>query len=177
MCGIGTSHHIPSYLVALIILDESYKLPSSSLCIFPILCYFMCPRSKCLAQHSCFPNTFNLCYPFEWETKFRAHINTTNEILIFYNLFHSLATGWTIGVLGFDFRRGLWNFLFTTASRTALGPIQLPIQRVPGALCLGIRRPGYEADHSPPPSAEVKECVELYFHSTIRFHGVVLTLT
>jgi hypothetical protein len=30
------------------------------------------------------------------------------------------ATGWTIGVLGFDFRRTLGIFLFTTASRTAL---------------------------------------------------------
>jgi hypothetical protein len=39
------------------------------------------------------------------------------------------ATGWTIGVLGFDSRRGLGIFLFTTASRTALGPTQPPIQR------------------------------------------------
>jgi hypothetical protein len=32
------------------------------------------------------------------------------------------VTGWTIGVLGFDSRRGLGIFLFTTASRMALGP-------------------------------------------------------
>jgi hypothetical protein len=32
------------------------------------------------------------------------------------------ATGWTIGVLGFDSRQGLGTFLFTTGSRTALGP-------------------------------------------------------
>jgi len=30
---------------------------------------------------------------------------------------------------------------------------------------LWIKRPGREADHSPPPNAEVKECVELYLHS------------
>jgi hypothetical protein len=30
--------------------------------------------------------------------------------------------GWTIGVLGFDFRLGLGIFLFTAVSRTALGP-------------------------------------------------------
>jgi len=30
-------------------------------------------------------------------------------------------TGWTIGVLGFDFRCGLGICLFTPASRTALG--------------------------------------------------------
>jgi hypothetical protein len=66
------------------------------------------------------------------------------------------ATGWTIGVLRFDSRRGLGIFLFTTASRTALGPTQPPIQWIPGALSLGIKRPGREADHSPPSSAEVK---------------------
>jgi hypothetical protein len=38
------------------------------------------------------------------------------------------AMDWTIGVLGFDSRRGLGIFLFTTASRTALGPAQPPIQ-------------------------------------------------
>jgi hypothetical protein len=56
-------------------------------------------------------------------------------------------------------------FLFTTASRTALGPTQPPIQCVPGALSLGVKRSLREADHSPPSSAEVKECVELYLHS------------
>jgi hypothetical protein len=33
-----------------------------------------------------------------------------------------------IGVLGFESLRGLGVFLFTTASRTALGPTQPPIQ-------------------------------------------------
>jgi hypothetical protein len=67
------------------------------------------------------------------------------------------ATGWTIGVLGFDSRRGLGIFLFTTASRTALGPTQPPTQWVPGALSLGVKRPGREAHHSPPSRAEVQE--------------------
>jgi hypothetical protein len=40
---------------------------------------------------------------------------------------------------------------------------------------LGVKRPGREADHSPPSSAEVKECMELYLHFPIRFHGVVLS--
>jgi hypothetical protein len=39
------------------------------------------------------------------------------------------------------------------------------IQWVPGALSLGTKRPGREADYSPPTSAEVKEWVELYLHS------------
>jgi hypothetical protein len=38
----------------------------------------------------------------------------------------------------------------------------------------GVKRPGREGDHSPPGSAEVKENVDLYFHSPICLHGVVL---
>jgi hypothetical protein len=50
------------------------------------------------------------------------------------------------------------NFTFTfTASRPALGPTQTPVQRVPWALSLGVKRQGREADHSPPSRAEVKE--------------------
>jgi hypothetical protein len=64
-------------------------------------------------------------------------------------------------------------FLFTTVSRTALGPTQPPIQWVRGALFLGVKRPGREADHSPPSSTEVKECVELYLHfpNTLSWRG------
>jgi hypothetical protein len=37
----------------------------------------------------------------------------------------------------------------------------------------GVKRPGRKADHSPPSSAEVKECMELYLHSPIRLHGMM----
>jgi hypothetical protein len=70
-----------------------------------------------------------------------------------------IKAGWTIGVLGFNSRWGLGIFLFTTASRKALGPTQPPTQCVRGALSLRVKRPGREADHSPPSSAEVKERV------------------
>jgi hypothetical protein len=55
--------------------------------------------------------------------------------------------------------------LFTTASRTALGPTQPPVQWVPGALSWVVKRPGREADHSPPSSAEVSECADLYLYA------------
>jgi hypothetical protein len=60
------------------------------------------------------------------------------------------------------FPAGLGIFLFTTASRTALVPIEPPIQWVPEALSLGVKRSAREADHSPPSNAEVQECVALY---------------
>jgi hypothetical protein len=80
-------------------------------------------------------------------------------------LSHDSSAGIALGyglddrVLGFDSRRGLGIFLFSTASRPALGSTQPPIQWVPGALSLGVKRLGREADRSPPSSADVKECV------------------
>jgi hypothetical protein len=79
-------------------------------------------------------------------------------------------------MLGFDSRRGLGIFLFNAASRRALGPTQPPIQWVPGAPSLGVKRPDREADHSFPSSAEVKECVEHISTPPILLHGVVLSL-
>jgi hypothetical protein len=85
------------------------------------------------------------------------------------------STGWTIGVLGFYSWRRLGIFLFTTASRTALGPTHPPIQWIPGAPSLGVKRQGIEADHSPPPSAEVKNAWSYTSTPPIRLHGVVLS--
>jgi hypothetical protein len=68
---------------------------------------------------------------------------------------------------GAQLKKAQDNFTFTlgislfTASKMALGPTQPPIQCVPGAISLEVKRPGREADYSPPSSAEV----ELYLHS------------
>jgi hypothetical protein len=40
---------------------------------------------------------------------------------------------------------------------------------------LAVKRPGRETHHSPPSSADATEWVELYLHSPIRLHGVVLS--
>jgi hypothetical protein len=73
--------------------------------------------------------------------------------------------GYELDDRGFEFPQGLGIFLFTTASRQALEPTQPVIQRVTVALSLGVKRPWREADHSPPYSAEVKECMKIYLHS------------
>jgi hypothetical protein len=54
--------------------------------------------------------------------------------------------------------RGEDFLLLVTASRPALGPTQPPIQWVSEALFPRIKRPGHEIDHSPPSSAEDKNC-------------------
>jgi hypothetical protein len=48
-------------------------------------------------------------------------------------------------------------FPLTSVSRPALRPTQPPVQWVPGVLSPGVKaRPGRDADHSPPSSAEVE---------------------
>jgi len=70
-------------------------------------------------------------------------------------------TGWTTGVR-FLAEPVKGFLLFTIASRLAVGLTQPPIQCVPGALSLGMKRPRRESDHSPPSIAEVKMCVSNY---------------
>jgi hypothetical protein len=60
---------------------------------------------------------------------------------------------------------GDWKFFSSPPRPERLwGPPSLLSNGYQG-LSLGIKRPGREADHSPPSSAEVKECLELYFRS------------
>jgi len=46
--------------------------------------------------------------------------------------------------------------LFATASRTSVGSTKPLIQCVSVFVSVVLKRPGYDADHSPPSSAEVK---------------------
>jgi hypothetical protein len=63
-------------------------------------------------------------------------------------------------------------FLFATASRQSLRPTQPPVRWITAALSTEVKRPGREADHSPPFSAEVKNAWS-YLHSPVRLHDVV----
>jgi hypothetical protein len=67
-------------------------------------------------------------------------------------------------------------FLFTTASRTAPGPTQPPIRWMLGALSVGVKRPGCEADHLSPSTAKFKNEWSCTSTPTIRLHGVGLSL-
>jgi hypothetical protein len=67
-----------------------------------------------------------------------------------------MALGYGLNDRGFEFRQELGISLFTIASRPALDPTQPPIQWVPGALSLKVKRAGRETNHSPTSSAGVK---------------------
>jgi hypothetical protein len=82
------------------------------------------------------------------------------------------ATGWMIGASS---PGKSWEF-FTTASIPALGLTQPPTQWIPGALSLVVKRPGREANHSHPSSAEVKNVWSYTSTPPIRLHCVVLNL-
>jgi len=70
---------------------------------------------------------------------------------------HIVTMLWA-GQLGFNSWQVQGNglsYLMATTSRPSLGPTQPHIHWVLGALSLGLR-PGHEADHLPPSSAEIK---------------------
>jgi hypothetical protein len=59
-------------------------------------------------------------------------------------------------MVGIRVLAGAGNFSFHRVQKSP-GPTQPPIQWIPGALSVTVKRPGCEADHSPPSSAEVKK--------------------
>jgi len=66
------------------------------------------------------------------------------------------------------------NALFKNISSPS-GPTQPPIQQVPGAISLGVKRRGSEANHSPPSSSEVSNAWSYTSTPPIRLHGVMLS--
>jgi hypothetical protein len=85
----------------------------------------------------------------------------------------TIVTRLRAGRAGIDSRQGLGIFLLATASRLALKPTQPPIQCEPETLSTEVKRPGREADHSPPSSTEVKNVWSNTSTPAIRLHGVV----
>jgi hypothetical protein len=67
------------------------------------------------------------------------------------------AAGYWLDDRGVGVQVPVASRIFSKYSRPALGSTQPPIQWVPEALSAGVKRPGREADHSRPASAEVKK--------------------
>jgi hypothetical protein len=128
-------------------------------------CSSICPHISSAELHN----------GFWWNLVLGIHSNKTrlkNLILVHISLTNEepgylscIAQGYGLDDRGFEARQGLGYFLFIAACRPTLGPTQ-PIQWVPEALSLWENWSQREADHSPPSCAGVKECVELYIHSS-----------
>jgi hypothetical protein len=71
--------------------------------------------------------------------------------------------------LGIRSRQRHETLLFSTASRPVLGPTQGTGKPSPGA-----KRQEHEADHSPPPTAEVRNGGAVPLPPLIGLHGIVL---
>jgi hypothetical protein len=99
---------------------------------------------------------FKIWYSFKYMCLgiiYEAH-NTVGS----WNSLVSIATGYGLDEEGSNSSPGgVKNFLFSKSSRQALGFTQPPKRWVPGAYSPGVKRPGRDADHSPPASAEVKK--------------------
>jgi len=68
-------------------------------------------------------------------------------------------------MIGVRFPAGAKSFSLRHRVQTGSGAHSATYPMGTEALCLGVKWPGREADHSPPSSARVKECMELYLHS------------
>jgi hypothetical protein len=79
----------------------------------------------------------------------------------------SIALGYGLDDLGsrVQFPAGAGNFSLHHRVQNGSGTHPVSYPRGTRGCFPGVKRLGREADHSPPSSAEVKECVELYIHS------------
>jgi hypothetical protein len=103
----------------------------------------------------------NIKYIVLWLPSDEAGLDTDN----LYNL---IAKTRHIGRKALP-RYRLYLFLLSTSSRPALGFTQPHIQWIPGVLSTGVKRPGREAGHSPPASAEVNKMWIYTFTPTYDF--------
>jgi hypothetical protein len=92
------------------------------------------------------------CYTRIYKIMFKNWVPTSRDSAV------GTATGYGLDGWGVGVRVPVGAGLLSSPHRPELyfGPTQPPIQRLPGALSPGIKRPGSEADHSPPTTAEVK---------------------
>jgi hypothetical protein len=81
--------------------------------------------------------------------------------------------GWIVKVSEFESQHGQ-DFPVFHVIQTGSGAHQASYPMGIGVLSLAIKQPGHEADHSPPASTKGQEYMDLYIHSPIDPHDVVL---
>jgi hypothetical protein len=77
-------------------------------------------------------------------------------------------------MIGFRIPAGAGNVSLRHRVHTSAGAHSFSYRMGNGGSFPGLKRPERKVDHTPPSSAEAKECVELYLHSPIRLYGAAL---
>jgi hypothetical protein len=85
------------------------------------------------------------------------------RILIYVNLELRKGLGYGLDDMGFECLQWQGIYAFSEGSRPDIGV---------GVLSLGVKRPGRDAFHSPPPTAEVMKEWSHTFSSSAYLHGV-----
>jgi hypothetical protein len=75
---------------------------------------------------------------------YQSHL-LDRERIFWQSLYGDYATGWTTEESGLDFRQGKYILLLSITSRPNLGPTQVSIQWISGAVPSGITRQRLEA--------------------------------
>jgi hypothetical protein len=113
-------------------------------CLMQFICHSTLLCHLCTQLNICYwgKHSFNKSFRWNYNRSRGSSVSTVTK----------LRAGWP----GFDSWQGQIIFLFATASRPALGPIQPLVQLILGALFRWIKRLGSRADHSPLSLAQVK---------------------
>jgi hypothetical protein len=102
--------------------------------------------------------------------------HTTKLISILWLVVVGIATGYGLGDRGVGVRvlvRSRISLLHVVQTGSGAHPASYPMGA--GGSFLGGKATGaWSSHHSPPISAEVKKNVDLYIHSPVRLHGIVL---
>jgi hypothetical protein len=115
----------------------------------------------CLFRYRLSPETFGYTIVFLVKCRIvKLAISLSRFLSLVQDSLVSIATRLRAGRSGFDPREGqgrvCFFFSFAPTSRPALRPTQPPIRWVTSTLSPWVKRPGHEADHSPPSNAKSK---------------------
>jgi hypothetical protein len=115
----------------------------------------------CCLNNSWYEKEQTRYFSYPESFKLNTNMNIVPHVTVWVGIAQWCSAGLRARCRGVRIPAEAGNFLFTTASKPALRPTQPPIQWVPWAFSLGVKRPERETDHSPPSIAKVKNGVVL----------------
>jgi hypothetical protein len=130
------------------------------------------------------PPTFRYSFPFKTQRSTVSHLSASLFVILMTlsQLVHDSSVGIALGY-GMDdncsrvrFPAGTGNVSLHYRFQNGSGAHPASYPMGTGAVSLGVKRPGRAADHSPPSSAEVKQCVSTPCRGAQLSTGTTLSL-